>query len=123
MTTTTTPVAFDLTAVAASIAGSPDPAALLTHLVMTVAARCDTAPAQGALLSALQSRIGDALKRVRVALLAAVGETPGKYEGFEVASRAGSRSVDYDRLRDEFPDAWASVVRVGPPTLTVRYTG
>lgn len=108
--------------IAAAIAASADPAALLTHVVMAVAARSATAPAQGALLTKVQSGCADLLKRVRAALLAAVDSAPGSYEGFEVTARAGSRSVDYTRLA-EHPDVYAEVVRVGAPSLVVRYTG
>ncbi len=107
--------------IAASIAASADPAALLTHVVLAVAARSATAPEQGVLLNKVQAGCADMLKRVRIALLAAVDSTPGAYDGFEIAARAGSRSVDYDRLSDEYPDVYDEVVKVGAPTLVVRY--
>lgn len=107
--------------IAAAIAASADPAALLTHVVLAVASRAATAPEQGVLLNKVQAGCADMLKRVRVALLAAVDSTPGAYDGFEVAARAGSRSVDYARLSDEYPDVYAEVVSVSAPTLVVRY--
>lgn len=115
------PSVLDPNDIAATIAASADPAALLTHVVLAVAARSATAPAQAVLLGKVQAGCTDMIKRVRVALLAAVDSTPGAYDGFEVTARAGSRSVDYSRLLDEYPDVYSEVVNVGAPTLIVRY--
>ena len=115
------PSVLDPNEIAAAIAASTDPAAFLTHVVLAVAARSATAPEQAVLLSKVQAGCTDMIKRVRVALLAAVDSTPGAYDGFEVTARAGSRSVDYSRLQDEYPDVYGEVVNVGAPTLVVRY--
>ena len=68
-----------------------------------------------------RSHFADMLKRVRAALLASIGENPGTYEGFEVAQRGGSRSVDYARLEEEYPEIYDEVVKIGAPTLVVKY--
>ena len=120
-TTTPAPTVLDPNEIAAAIAASTDPAAFLTHVVLAVAARSATAPEQAVLLSKVQAGCTDMIKRVRVALLAAVDSTPGAYDGFEVTARAGSRSVDYSRLQDEYPDVYGEVVNVGAPTLVIRY--
>ena len=112
---------LDPTAVAAAIAASADPAAVLTHVVLAVAGRAANAPEQGVLLSKVQAGCADMLKRVRAALLASIGENPGTYEGFEVAQRGGSRSVDYARLEEEYPEIYDEVVKIGAPTLVVKY--
>jgi len=119
--TTPAPTVLDPNEIAAAIAASTDPAAFLTHVVLAVAARSATAPEQGVLLGKVQAGCTDMIKRVRVALLAAVDSTPGAYDGFEVTARAGSRSVDYSRLQDEYPDVYGEVVNVGAPTLVIRY--
>lgn len=113
---------LDINGIAAAIAGSADPAALLTHLLLAVSARSATAPEQGVLLSKVSDGCADMLKRVRTALLASVDEAPGSYKGFEVVARSGSRRVDYGRLQEEYPDVFGEVVTVGNPTLVVRYT-
>ena len=115
--------ALDINGIAAAIAGSADPAALLTHILLLVSSRSATAPEQGILLSKVSDGCADMLKRVRVALLTAVDEAPGSYDGFDVVARSGSRRVDYNRLQDEYPEVFGDVVTVGNPTLVVRYTG
>lgn len=107
--------------IAAAIAASSDPIALLNHVVLAVAARAETAAEQGSRLNAVQTTCAAMLRRVRETLLASVGETPGDYRGFHITVRAGARAVDYDRLRDEHPDVYDEVVRVGSPTLVVKY--
>lgn len=115
------PYRIDVNSVAAVIAESADPAALLIHMVLAVSAHSPTAPEQGALLSKVQASCAEMLKRVKETLLASVDSTPGVYNGFEIAPRAGSRSVDYNRLQDEYPDVYDECVRVGKASLLVRY--
>ena len=116
------PHPLDINGVAAAIAAADDPAALLTHLLLSVSARTATAPEQGVLLSKVSDGCADMLRRVRAALLASVDQTPGAYAGFEVISRGGSRRVNYDRLQKDYPDAYDEVVTTGSPTMVVRYT-
>jgi len=116
------PQPLDINGVAAAIAGSADPAALMTHLLLLVSSHSATAPEQGVLLSKVSEGCADMLKRVRGALLTAVDEAPGTYGGFDVVARSGSRRVDYTRLEAEYPDVFNEVVTVGNPTLVVRYT-
>lgn len=113
---------LDINGIAAAIANSADPAALLTHLLLLVSSNSATAPEQGVLLSKVSEGCADMLKRVRGALLASVNEAPGAYTGFEIVARSGSRRVDYDRLQGEYPEVFGDVVTVGSPTLVVRYT-
>jgi len=113
---------LDVNGVAAAIANSGDPAALLTHLLLLVSAHAATAPEQGSLLTKVSEGCADMLKRVRGALLTSVGEAPGAYNGFEIIARSGSRRVDYDRLQGEYPEVFGDVVTVGSPTLVVRYS-
>lgn len=115
------PVVVDPNAIAESIASSSDPVALLTYVVLAVASRSASAAEQGVLLSRIQLACSDMSKRVRVALLDSVNQTPGEYEGFEITARAGSRSVDYERLAESYPDVYGEVVKVGAPSLVVRY--
>lgn len=107
---------------AAAIAGSSDPAALLTHVVLAVAARSATAAEQGSLLNTVQARCTQTLRDIRQTLLTSVSEKPGAYEGFTVVQRAGARSVDYDRLLAEHPGIYDDVVKTAAPTLIVRYS-
>lgn len=113
---------LDPNSLAAAISASSDPVALLSHVVLSVAAREASAAEQGQVLSAIQSTCAAMLKSVREVLLTAVAETPGDYTGFTVSVRAGSRSLDYNRLETVYPDVYADLVRVGAPSLTVKYT-
>lgn len=113
---------MDINGIAAAIAAADDPAAILTHLLLSVSSRSATAPEQGALLSKVSDGCVDMLKRVRAALLASVDQRPGAYNGFEVLTRAGSRRVNYERLQEEYPEVFNEVVTVGSPTTVVRYT-
>lgn len=114
--------AIDPNSLAASISASSDPVALLSHVVLSVAAREASAAEQGQVLSAIQAACAAMLKSVREALLTAVAETPGEYAGFTVVSRAGSRTLDYNRLETEYPDVYSEMVRIGAPSLSVKYT-
>ncbi|AMU28900.1 MULTISPECIES: hypothetical protein [Mycobacteroides] len=106
----------------AFIEASADPAAELAHLVLQVSMRAATATRQGQILSSVNSRCAKALKAVRVALLTAVANTPGVYDGFTVTQKAGARSVKYDLFEERYPDVYAELVSVAAPTLNLSYT-
>lgn len=108
--------------IVAFIEASADPAAELAHLVLQVSTRAATAARQGQILSAVRGKCEKTLKAVRVALLAAVTDTPGAYDGFTVTQKAGSRSLNYDQLEQRYPDVYADLVSVGASTLSVSYT-
>jgi hypothetical protein len=115
------PVTLNIASLAASIAATPDPGAFVAQLVSAVAAHSVDAAHQGRMLSTIKSMCDNTLKLVRTALLGFVGEQPGSYDGFVIYERDGSRTVDYDKLRAEYPDAYAELVRVGKPTLVIKY--
>lgn len=50
--------------------------------------------------------------KVRDALLE-YGNEPGDYYGYRISEVAPSRKVDYERLKNEFPEAYAAVVSKG----------
>lgn len=108
--------------IVAFIEASADPAAELAHLVLQVSMRAATATRQGQILSSVNSRCAKALKAVRVALLTAVANTPGVYDGFTVTQKAGARSVKYDLFEERYPDVYAELVSVAAPTLNLSYT-
>lgn len=113
----------DLDSLAVRITASADPAALLAQLVQAVAATAPSAARQGLMLSTVKGTCDSTLKLVRNALLDAVGEQPGNYDGFTITSRAGSRTISYDKLQTRYPDVYSELVTVGDPSLTVKYTG
>ncbi|MFA5709938.1 hypothetical protein [Mycolicibacterium sp.] len=117
------PAVLDLTQMADALAATPDPAAVLSQLVLAVASRSATAAQQGRVLSVVHNACASMIKSVREALLSAVNKTEGTYAGFTVSTRAGSRSLDYARLETEYPDVYDELVTVGAPSLTVKYTG
>lgn len=120
-TAATRPAAFaDPHSIVEAIASYPDPASLLTYVALAVASRSATAAEQGVLLNKVQTACSEQSRRVREVLLDAVDHSPGGYDGFEVVARAGSRSVDYARL-ESYPEIYGEVVKVGSPTLVVRY--
>lgn len=108
--------------IVAFIEASADPAAELAHLVLQVSMRAATATRQGQILSSVNSRCAKALKAVRVALLTAVANTPGVYDGFTVTQKAGARSVKFDLFEERYPDVYAELVSVAAPTLNLSYT-
>jgi hypothetical protein len=118
-----TTAVVDLSSLAGSITASADPAAFLSQLVLAVASSSTSAARQGQVLSGVKRTCDSMLKAVRSALLSAVDEQPGHYDGFTVSAKAGSRSLDYGRLQTEYPDAYGDLVKVGAPSLTVTYTG
>ncbi len=107
---------------AASIEASADPAAELAHLVVLVSSRSATAARQGQLLSTVRAKCEQTLKSVRIALLAAVIDRPGAYDGFTIIQKSGSRSINYSQLQELYPDVYDELVRVGEPSLAVNYT-
>lgn len=115
------PATLNVASLAAQIAQTPDPGAFLAQLVPAVAAHSDNAAGQGRMLSAVKGICDSTLKRVREALLSYVSNSPGTYDGFVIYERAGSRTIDYDKLQAEYPDAYDELVRIGNPSLTVRY--
>lgn len=120
-TSTSEPVTLNVGSLAAAIADTADPGAFVAQLVVAVAAASHDAAQQGRLLSTIKTACDSTLKRVRTSLLSFVGDAPGVYEGFVVYERAGSRTVDYDRLKAEYPDAYTELVRTGKTTLAVKY--
>lgn len=118
-----TAAVVDLSSLADSITASADPAAFLSQLVLAVASGSASAARQGQVLSGVKRTCDSMLKAVRSALLNAVDEQPGHYDGFTVSAKAGSRSLDYGRLETEYPDAYSDLVKIGAPSLTVTYTG
>jgi hypothetical protein len=112
---------LDFNDIAGAIAASPDAAALLSHLVLAVASRAVDAAGQGHILSAVHGTAASMLKAVHEALLASVNEAPGVYDGFTIYSKNGSRSVDYTRLEAQYPDVYAEIVKVGSPSLAIKY--
>lgn len=113
----------DMGSLAAQIVAAPDPAAFISQLVLSVAAQSPTAAKQGQLLSMIKSSCERNLKAVRAALLEAVDEEPGSYDGFVIFSRAGQRGLDYDLLHKRHPAVYDELVKVSSPSLSVKYTG
>lgn len=120
-TTATTPATLNVASLAAQIADTPDPGAFVAQLVAAVAAHSANAADQGRMLSTVKGVCEGVLKRVREALLSFAGNSPGTYDGFVIYQRSGSRTIDYDKLQAEYPDAYDELVRVGKPSLAVRY--
>lgn len=89
--------------IVAFIEASADPAAELAHLVLQVSMRAATATRQGQILSSVNSRCAKALKAVRVALLTAVANTPGVYDGFTVTQKAGAALGQVRPVRGALP--------------------
>lgn len=114
---------IDLADIVSAIAATPDPAGVTAQLVTAVAARAESAAAQGQTLAAVKTACDRVLKLVRDALLDSVDSVPGAYEGFVVFSRSGSRTLDYDKFKSRYPDAYRDLVRTGKDVLSVKYTG
>lgn len=108
--------------IVAFIEASADPAAELAHLVLQVSTRAATAARQGQILSTVRGKCEKTLKAVRIALFAAVADTPGVYDGFTITQKAGSRSLNYDQFEQRYPDVYADLVSVGASTLSISYT-
>ncbi|GAS95722.1 MULTISPECIES: hypothetical protein [Mycolicibacterium] len=119
----------DTAALADAFAASADPGGELAALVTAVAARSRTAAQQGLTLATVEAACKQTLKQIRAALLAAVADTahpggrPGVYDGFTVATKAGSRSLSYTDLEENYPDVYAEMVSVGKPSIVLTYTG